>query len=105
MSIRRELKYPPYYYICYVKISGKDNKYIYEESLKITKLFHNKLINMIILGPSPCTIFKLNNIYRYGIILKYKKEEDLREVLNKVIEHYKDNRNIKIDVNFNPSHF
>ncbi len=72
MSIRRELKYPPYYYICYVKISGKDNKYIYEESLKITKLFHNKLINMIILGPSPCTIFKLNNIYRYGIILKYK---------------------------------
>ena len=105
MSIRRELKYSPYYYICYVKISGKDNKYIYEESLKITKLFHNKLINMIILGPSPCTIFKLNNIYRYGIILKYKKEEDLREVLNKVIEHYKDNRNIKIDVNFNPSHF
>lgn len=105
MSIRRELKYPPYYYICYVKISGKDNKYIYEESLKITKLFHNKLINMIILGPSPCTIFKLNNIYRYGIILKYKSEEDLREVLNKVIEHYKDNRNIKIDVNFNPSHF
>lgn len=105
MSIRRELKYPPYYYICYVKISGKDNKYIYEESLKITKLFHNKLINMIILGPSPCTIFKLNNIYRYGIILKYKKDEDLREVLNKVIEHYKDSRNIKIDVNFNPSHF
>lgn len=105
MSIRRELKYPPYYYICYVKISGKDNKYIYEDSLKITKLFHNKLINMIILGPSPCTIFKLNNIYRYGIILKYKKDEDLREVLNKVIEHYKDNRNIKIDVNFNPSHF
>lgn len=105
MSIRRELKYPPYYYICYVKISGKDNKYIYEESLKITKLFHNKLINMIILGPSPCTIFKLNNIYRYGIILKYKSNEGLREVLNKVIEHYKDNRNIKIDVNFNPSHF
>lgn len=105
MSIRRELKYPPYYYICYVKISGKDNKYIYKESLKITKLFHNKLINMIILGPSPCTIFKLNNIYRYGIILKYKSDEGLREVLNKVIEHYKDNRNIKIDVNFNPSHF
>ncbi len=105
MSIRRELKYPPYYYICYVKISGKDNKYIYEESLKITKLFHNKLINMIILGPSPCTIFKLNNIYRYGIILKYKSDEGLREVLNKVIEHYKDNRKIKIDDNFNPMHF
>lgn len=105
MSIRRELKYPPYYYICYVKISGKDNKYIYEESLKITKLFHNKLTRMIVLGPSPCTIFKLNNIYRYGVILKYKSDEGLREVLNKVIEHYKDNKNIKIDVNFNPSHF
>ena len=28
MFIRRELKYPPFYYICYLKISGKDSDYI-----------------------------------------------------------------------------
>lgn len=105
MFIRRELKYPPFYYICYLKISGKDSDYIYGEVNKIKKVLEKKLENTIILGPSPCTIFKLNNIYRYGIILKYKKEDNLREVLDKIIDHYKDNSNLKLDINFNPSHF
>jgi len=105
MFIRRELKYPPFYYICYLKISGKDSDYIYGEVNKIKKVLENKLENTIILGPSPCVIFKLNNIYRYGIILKYKKEENLREVLDKIIDHYKDNSKLKLDINFNPSHF
>lgn len=105
MFIRRELKYPPFYYICYLKISGKDSDYIYGEVNKIKKVLENKLENTIILGPSPCTIFKLNNIYRYGIILKYKKEDNLREVLDKIIDHYKDNNKLKLDINFNPSHF
>ena len=105
MFIRRELKYPPFYYICYLKISGKDSDYIYREVNKIKKVLENKLENTIILGPSPCVIFKLNNIYRYGIILKYKKEDNLREVLDKIIDHYKDNSKLKLDINFNPSHF
>ena len=105
MFIRRELKYPPFYYICYLKISGKDSDYIYGEVNKIKKVLENKLENTIILGPSPCVIFKLNNIYRYGIILKYKKEDNLREVLDKIIDHYKDNSKLKLAINFNPSHF
>ena len=105
MFIRRELKYPPFYYICYLKVSGKDSDYVYGEVNKIKKVLERKLENTIILGPSPCTIFKLNNIYRYGIILKYKKEDNLREVLNKIIDHYKDNNKLKLDINFNPSHF
>ena len=105
MFIRRELKYPPFYYICYLKISGKDSDYIYGEVNKIKKVLENKLENTIILGPSPCVIFKLNNIYRYGIILKYKKEDNLREVLDKIIDHYKDNSKLKLDINFNPIHF
>lgn len=105
MLIRRELKYPPYYYICYLRISGKDNNYIFEEANKIRRVLDNNLNSIIVLGPSTCNIFKLNNIYRYGIILKYKSMDNLRDVLNKIIDHYKDNNKLKIDINFNPSHF
>ncbi len=105
MFIRRELKYPPFYYICYLRISGKDSNYILCEANKIKRVLENNLNSTIILGPSPANIFRLSNIYRYGIILKYKKEGNLREVLNKIIDHYKDNNKIKIDINFNPSHF
>ena len=105
MLIRRELKYPPFYYICYLRISGVDNDYIYKEAVKIKRSLDRNLNNIIILGPAACNIFKVNKIFRYSIILKYKREENLYEILNKIVNHYKSNRKIKIDINFNPSHF
>lgn len=103
MNIRRTLKYPPYFYICYIRISGKESDYIFNETNKIKRSLERNLNNTIILGPTPCTIFKMNNIYRYAIILKYKKEDNLKTILEKVLEHYKSNSKIKIDIDFNPS--
>ena len=103
MEMRKILKYPPFYYLCYIKISGKDPNYIFGEANKIKRSLERNLLSTSILGPSQCTIFKVNNIYRYGIILKYKKEEKLKEILEKIIEHYKSDQRIKIDIDFNPS--
>ena len=88
MSIRKMLKYPPYYYLCNIKISGKDADYIYAEALKIKRSLDRNIPNDIILGPSNSSIFRVNNIFRYNIIIKYKKDIDLYEILNKIIEHY-----------------
>lgn len=104
MNIRHELKYPPYYYLIYIRISGKDPDICYKESLKITKALEKYLTKTIILGPSAAPLFKVNNIYRYGIILKYQKEPDLNNILNKMIDAYKTNRKVTIDLNFNPGH-
>lgn len=104
MQIRRMLKYPPFYYLCYIKISGKDMNYIGLEANKIKKSLDRLLSQMFILGPSTCSVFKVNNIYRYGIIIKYFKEDNLYEVLTKMIDHYKSNSNIRIDIDFNPTH-
>ena len=105
MKIRKTLKYPPYYYICYIKISGKDSSYIYKESLKIKKSLDRNLTNTIILGPSTANIFKLNKIYNYGIILKYKKDDNLYNILNKILNYYQTNSKISVDIDFNPIHF
>ena len=105
MAIRRELKYPPFYYICYIRISGKDKDFLTNESLKIKRALDRNVGSAIILGPSPNNIFKLNNVYRYGIIIKYKTDESLYVALNKIVDHYKSNQKIKIDIDFNPSHF
>ena len=35
---------------------------------------------------------------------KYKKEDNLYTTLNQLIEHYKTNSKIKIDIDFNPIH-
>lgn len=105
MQIRRTLKYPPYYYIAYVKISGKDPEYTYMESQKVKIALEKYLTSTIILGPTPAGVLKINNVFRYGIILKYKKEDVLIDVLTRLIDAYKSNRKIKIDINFEPRHF
>lgn len=102
MDIRRRLKYPPYYYLCCIKISGKDSGFIYQEALKIKRSLERNLDSVIILGPSNALVFKVNQIYRYQIILKYKKEDELYPIFSKIMEHYQINRNIKIDIDFNP---
>ena len=103
MYIRKQLKYPPYYYLCNIRVSGKDASYIFGEALKIKRSLDRNLNNFIILGPSNSSVFRINNIYRYNIILKYKDDSLLYPLLEKIIEHYKSISKIKIDIDFNPS--
>ncbi len=103
MIIRKQLKYPPFYYLCLIKISGKNNQYILNEASKIKRSLERNLTNTIILGPSTASIFKVNNIFRYNIILKYKNGKEIYLILEKILEHYKANCKLKVDVDFNPS--
>lgn len=105
MLIRRELKYPPFFYICYLRVSGKDYDFLSHEVNKIKKSLERNLLSTIILGPSPASVFKVNNVYRYGIILKYKKEDNLYPFLEKLVDHYKSNNKVTLDIDFNPNHF
>ena len=105
MKIRKRLGYPPFYFLCYLKISGKEADYLFQESLKIKRSLERNLHYTTILGPTTLAVFKVNNIYRYGIILKYKKEDMLYDILLKIQNHYKNNHKIKVDIDFNPSHF
>ena len=105
MKIRRRLGYPPFYFLCYLKISGKEADYLFQESLKIKRSLERNLHHTTILGPTTLAVFKVNNVYRYGIILKYKREEALYDILIKVQNHYKSNHKLRVDIDFNPSRF
>ena len=103
MNIRRQLKYPPYYYLCSIRISGKDALYLFDEAMKIKRSLERNLDSVILLGPSSGNLFRINNIFRYQIIIKYKEDKALREILFKVVDHYRINTKVKVDIDFNPS--
>ncbi len=104
MSIRHKLGYPPYYYLTVVRVLSKSYDDAKITSNKIGEYFHKTLPNATILGPSVANIFRINNIYRFQIVLKYKKEEEIDPILNQLIEHYKTNSKVKIDIDKNPIH-
>lgn len=105
MEVRRKLSYPPYYYLIYIKVIGKDYNKISIESNKIASILTRELKNSKILGPTTCSVFKLNGLFRFGIIIKYKKEKKMEEVLQSLVNHYKGNQTVKVDIDVNPNNF
>ena len=103
MKNRLASKYPPYFYIAQVKVKSREYELLSREVNKVKTLLESKLANMIVIGPSMDIPFRINNICRFNIIIKYKKEDNLKLVLKELIEHYKSNYKIKIEVSFNPN--
>jgi len=101
MNIRKLLKYPPFYNLCLIKIQGADNKKCEIECEKIHTYLKDN-INDIILGPSASVIPKINNIYYYQIIIKYKDTKKIYKHLKYINELYTSN-NIKVTIDFNPT--
>ena len=103
MKIRKTLNYPPYYYITVVNISSRDYETGFSEANKIgTYLRKNLLSTTHVLGPSMANIFKVNNVYYYQCIIKYKKDQKLNMVLTKLDEIYKLNNKVDVSIDVNP---
>ena len=103
MKIRKLLKYSPYYYMVLISISSKDYNLGSQESNKIGNYLKSKLSSSsIILGPTTASMFKINNIYHYQIIIKYQNEDKLYDTLKFVDEMYKKNNKVDIELDFNP---
>lgn len=104
MKVRKLMKYPPYYYLVSLDISSKDSKQALIEAKKCEKVCHKYLDKTIILGPSPATVFKKQNIYYYQLILKYQYQDNIYEVLEKLVDYYASINKVNLDVDFNPMH-
>ena len=101
IKIRKTLKYPPYYNLCYIKVSGKDYNSLLNEADKIAAYLKNTLPNNIILGPSSASIPKINNVYYMGIIIKFKNTKDVYEPLKFINNKYINNK-IDVNIDLNP---
>ena len=103
MSNRHKLDYPPYYYLTSIKIASKDYDVASKEIIKVKKYLEKNLSNdTIILGPTTASMFKINNIYRFQIILKYKKDPNIMKTLKELDELYMLNNKANIEIDNNP---
>ena len=102
MSIRKKLKYPPYYNICTIKLVSSDYNLLTNEANKIKKYLVANTNNVDILGPSLASIPKMYNKYYMQIIIKYKTLNQIYDSLKFVLEMSKSNNKLIVDVDFNP---
>ena len=108
---RKLMIYPPYCDIATVCFQGADRDWTEKASKEFLKLLKNKVSNeynnqikLIVLGPTVAAVPKVNNKYRYKMIIKYKNSEDFRKMMNAVFDEYTSSEYFKrvsafIDVN------
>lgn len=103
MHLRKVLKYPPYYNICLIKMSSKNDELLNNEANKIRHYLETNLIkNVEIFGPNFSSLPKINNIFYMQIIIKYKKIIEIIDSVNYLNNTYKSNNKINLEIDLNP---
>lgn len=103
MNIRKKLKYPPYYYLISIKVTSKIYESASREATKIAAYLKKNISSTTIcLGPTTASPFRINNIYRFSIIIKYRFDDELFKALKELDEQYIINRDVNFEIDVDP---
>lgn len=84
IKLREDMDYPPFSHLGQIMVSGYDEEKVInaaKDSAKIINKIIGRCNNAKLWGPSPAPLSKINNRYRWQLILKSKTEEELIDIL------------------------
>ena len=107
IALRKQLKYPPFCDIMLIGFNSLSEKEIIELSNRVYNYLKSKLNgqDLIVLKPMPSPIDKIQNRYRWRIILKGNITEEVNSIINECLKKvYEANyKNTRVSVDVNPS--
>lgn len=103
MRTRRLAIYPPYVHLVSILIQGKDEGIVDQCALQIKTYLKKQLDNMAILGPANSLVYRMQDIYRKRIMIKFTNSKQLYPVLEKMSDFYnKKGNKVNVICDFNP---
>ena len=106
---RRELDYPPFSRLALVETRGKNEEQVRKHSEVFAGLFKEASSQAIVLGPTPAVIAKINNEYRWHIVIKSPKSKDqsgalLHAALRKALTRYQQSSksSVRLTIDIDP---
>ena len=104
LILRKKNNLPPFEKFISIIISGKSEKkvekFAYELKNKLKKNLNSK-----ILGPVIAPINKIKNNYRYRILIRSKKTQNVQKRLSDILINLKNHKEIKLAVDVDPISF
>ena len=91
IRVRKAMLYPPFTDICMIGVTSKNEDKCSAAATKFTKNLCDLMkecysdLPIRILGPSPASVYRVNNKYRYKIILKFRNSKRFRQMLSSVM--------------------
>ena len=105
MSVRKQISYPPYYYTVGITLSLADELELTRKAYQVLAMLKEALSpEAKLLGPTPKPIARTHNLYHYHIIIKYRFEDNLETVLNRILDwtQEKDNKKLWVQIDNEP---
>ncbi len=116
LEIRKIAGYPPYMRIIRLLVRSSASEEAYNLCLgvaeKIREAIHNSrevqnsesVIDPIILGPAPAPLEKLNNKYRYHVLIKTNQIRKVRNILDEILSDLKKgmHKDAYLEIDFDP---
>ena len=76
LEARKELDYPPFSRLALIELKGENEDRVHQEAERFGELLKGRNGSFGVLGPSPAVLSKINNQYRWHIIIKDRKADD-----------------------------
>ena len=106
MEMRKAQSFPPYTFLASVTVSGKNEESVIQYTyVLIDKLNEELKEDAVILGPTTPFIPYENNNHLRSVLIKYKNQELIRNVLERLIKVNSSKGSISISVNIDPYNF
>ena len=107
-KIRKTLKYPPFCDIIVLDFSSLSRQEIQRDTKKLHQYLKNRIINekfgVLLYSPLPCPVEKINDRYRWRIIIKCIYDEKMNKLLKETLEEfYKFKTNTRLSIKQNPN--
>lgn len=111
MQRRRLAHYPPYFYTALITVSSKQQafaqKHIYQIKEHFAALMAQSAEIIEVLGPSRGAIAKINDVYYFQLLIKYKNKNFIQPVMRRIVQEAQvlDQKGIYTTVDYEPYHF
>lgn len=103
MEFRKLAVYPPYVHLVSILIQGNNEQTVIESAKAIKIYLKNQLNGVMILGPANSLIYRMQDLYRQRIMIKFTNSKELYPVLEKMNDFYnKKGHKVHVVCDFNP---
>lgn len=107
IELRKQLKYPPFCDIILIRFNGEDENKIKRISQNIFSHLEKTLDHekFKVFKPMPAPIDKIQNKYRWRMIIKGNMDENANEIFNNMLKtiYEKDIKDFSVTVEVNPN--
>ena len=106
MKVRKVANFIPFYNMTVIKVKAEDMKMAYTEALTIKERIKESISDesLLVLGPIPPTISRVDSLYIFNVILKYKVVPNLNQVLKNIFTDLK-SKDILVSIDRFPTSF